>query len=154
MTRGEYEGMPAEVITEYLKKNNMSYQDVSYASDASKNTDEKLAFITQNIKDRSQLLKWLQEGRTKSLGGDYRANPKLLRTLRDDGVLSNSEYYGLLNIVDGKYQSKATTRSTGRSGGSRRKASKFGSYKLYASGVNPLSYNKSLRSLLENARLS
>jgi len=148
-----FEGIPDKAVDEYLKRNNLKREDVQYAVDADQNTDEKLKYIDKNIKDREQLLSYLKDGRKKSLSGDYRANDKLLRTLYDNGVLSNKEYYGLKNIKDGVYGT--SSKSGKKSGGKGRKGGKKGKYdyKMFGLISDPLTTSKSLRQLLKEAKL-
>lgn len=115
-----YGGLPDEVLNQYLKENNLKREDIEYALDSDKNTDEKLAdFKQQNFQSRDEMLAYLQAGRIKSIDGNYRANERLLRDLYDQGVIDNNELYGLLSIEDGQYK-PSSGGSSGSSGGSSR----------------------------------
>lgn len=104
-----YDKIPGWVTDKYLEKNNIAKDDALYAAKASYSNDTKLPVVKQDIKgkDHNKVLDYLASGRVESLTGNLWVTQGVLADLRDQGVISKSEYTYLNKLKLNKDGSEA-----------------------------------------------
>lgn len=115
-----YDDIPSWVTDKYLVKNSIDRGDALYAAKSSYANENKIPVVRGDIKDKShsEILDYLATGRTESITGGFWASQGVLADLRDEGVISKSEYSYLNKL---KFNKDGTEQegSVNKGGGSR-----------------------------------
>ncbi|HJP81454.1 MAG TPA: hypothetical protein VJ841_03620 [Candidatus Saccharimonadales bacterium] len=143
-----YEDIPDWVTEKYLDSNKIDKNDALYAAKASYSNDTKLPVIQSDIKDMShdQVMDYLAKGRVESIKGGFWATQGVLADLRDQGVISRSEYSYLNKLK----RNKDGSEKAGSGGSGSRKAKTVSASELKSANATT-DLEKSIANIIKQA---